>query len=631
MTNLAEKQDMQTLTPDELRHSYLNHMKKACGSVTVPSASLLPENDPSTLFTGSGMQPMVPYLLGEKHPSGNDIANIQKCVRTIDIDEVGDNSHLTFFEMIGRWELGADPADYKQKQIEAIWDWQVNVLGLDPARLYVSVYQGNAELDIPKDDTAIATWSKLFRSVGIDPAVEEDPWTYGASRGGRIFMYDEGENWWSRVGGPKNMPVGEPGGPDSEMFFDFAPKGDPKDHPATDTPRFLEIGNNVFMSHKREESGFAPLKKPNIDYGGGLERVAAALNGDPDIYLTAFFATPIRKLSELTGTTYTAATRDFRIILDHTRAATFLIADGAVPSNVDAGYITRRIMRRAIRVARKLGIHGKFMGQISEIFIDEATAYPEVIAAKAKILMAVEAEEDKFQKTLQSGEREIQKHLQQRDQVTGEDAFYFYETYGFPMEVTREVLQEQGKTILAPEGFDSAMKRHADLSRTAAAGKFQGGLADHSEKTTALHSAAHLMLAGLRTVLGTHVHQKGSNITPERIRFDFSHDAKMTEEEKQAVEAYVNAAITSNAPMTMREMPKEDAMAQGIEGSFWEKYPDIVKVYVFEDAQGKVWSAELCGGPHAENTGVLGQYGTFRIQKEESSSAGVRRVKAVLE
>jgi alanyl-tRNA synthetase len=627
--NLALKKMMTTLTPDQLRNSYLNHMK-ARGSSLVPSASLLPENDPTTLFTGSGMQPMVPYLLGEKHPSGNDIANIQKCVRTIDIDEVGDNSHLTFFEMIGRWELGADPADYKQKQIESMWDWQVNELGLDPARLYVSVYQGNADLDIAKDDIAIATWTKLFKGVGIDPVVEEEPWIYGASRGGRIYMYDEGENWWSRVGAPKNMPVGEPGGPDSEMFFDFEPGGDPKDHPATDTPRFLEIGNNVFMSHKREESGFVPLKKPNIDYGGGLERIAAALNGNPDIYLTAFFASAIRKLMDLTGTTYQAATREFRIILDHTRAATFLIADGAVPSNVDAGYITRRIMRRAIRIARKLGIHDKFMSKLSEIYINEATAYPELIAAKAKILETIEAEEDKFQKTLQSGEREIQKHLLANQKVTGEDAFYFYETFGFPMELTREVLQEQGKSIVAEEGFAAALKRHSDLSRTAAAGKFQGGLADHSEKTTALHSATHLMLAGLRSVLGTHVHQKGSNITPERIRFDFSHDAKMTEEEKKAVEDFVNAAIAANAPMTMREMPKQEAMAQGIEGSFWEKYPEIVKVYLFKDANNKVWSEELCGGPHAESTGVLAKFGTFRIEKEESSSAGVRRVKAVL-
>ncbi len=631
MQNL--KQDtapMTTYTPDELRNSYLNHMKKVNGSTIVPSASVLPENDPTTLFTGSGMQPMVPYLLGEKHPMGNDIVNIQKCVRTIDIEEVGDNSHLTFFEMIGRWELGANPENYKQKQIEAIWDWQVNELGLNPQRLYISVYKGNTELNIARDDSAIETWTKLFKSVGIDPQVEEDPEQYGLSRGGRIFLYDDSENWWSRVGAPKNMPVGEPGGPDSEMFFDFEPNGDDKDHPATETPRFLEIGNNVFMSHKREESGFEALKAPNIDYGGGLERLMAAVNGNADLYLTTFFTTAMQKITALTGKTYEQETRNFRIILDHARAATFLIADGAVPSNVDAGYITRRIMRRAIRVARKLGIHDKFMTQLSEIFIDEATAYPELIKSKENILSIVEAEEEKFQKTLQTGEREIQKHLEQNDAVTGEDAFYFYETYGFPLELTRELLEENNKTISSPEGFETAMKAHADKSRTAAAGKFAGGLADHSEKTTALHTATHLMLAGLREVLGTHVHQKGSNITPERIRFDFSHDQKVNEEERAAVEKYVNEAMAAAAKVVVREMPKQDAMDAGVEGSFWEKYPEIVKVYLMQDETGKSWSEELCGGPHAENTSLLSNFGTFKIKKEGSSSAGVRRIKAVL-
>lgn len=631
MQNTQENSDVSVaLTPDELRNSYLNYMKKKCGSVIVPSASLLPENDPTTLFTGSGMQPMIPYLLGEKHPMGDDIVNTQKCVRTIDIDEVGDNSHLTFFEMTGRWALGANPENYKQVQIEAIWDWQVNELGLDPNRLYVSVYQGNKDLDIPRDDTAIQTWVTLFKSVGIDARIEEEPATYGLSRGGRIFLYDEGENWWSRVGHPERMPVGEPGGPDSEMFFDFEPGGDDKDHPATDTPRFLEIGNNVFMAYKREENGFAALSAPNIDYGGGLERLAAAVNGDADIYKTAFFATPMRKLSELTGKSYEEAVKPFRIILDHARASTFLISDGAPPSNVDAGYITRRIMRRAIRTARKLGLDKPFLADLGAIYIDEASAYPELAKEREKILSIIRAEEEKFQKTLQSGEREISKHLEQNQTVTGSDAFYFYETYGFPLELTQELLAENGLSIQAPEGFDTAMKEHAEKSRTAAAGKFKGGLADHSEKTTAFHTATHLMLAGLRNVLGTHVHQKGSNITTERIRFDFSHDAKMTPEEKEAVETYVNEAIAAGAPMVIREMPKDEAQAQGIEGSFWEKYPDIVKVYLFQDGTGKVWSEELCGGPHVENTNVLRKFGVFKIKKEESSAAGVRRIKAVL-
>ena len=615
-------------SPDFLRHSYLNAMK-ARGSAIIPSASLLPENDPTTLFTGSGMQPMIPYLLGEKHPSGKDVVNVQKCVRTIDIDEVGDNSHLTFFEMIGRWELGGDVADYKKKQIEWIWDWQINELGLDPQRLYISVYQGNKALGIEPDTESIEIWSALFKDVGIDPVVEDAPDEYGLSRGGRIFLYDEKENWWSRAGVPDNMPVGEPGGPDSEMFFDFEPGGDPKDHPATDTPRFLEIGNNVFMAYKKTDEGFKLLDKPNIDYGGGLERVEAALNGDPDVYKTSFFAKPMAYLETITGKSYEDLTREFRIILDHARSATFLIADGAVPSNVDAGYITRRIMRRAIRVARKIGIENKVISKLAKIFIDEAQAYPELQEKKDFIMNAVSAEESKFQKTIESGEREISKFLEKNNTITGEKAFFFYETYGFPLELTREILDERGLTLSDPEGFERAVKEHSEKSRTAAAGKFAGGLADHSDKTTAFHTATHLLLAGLRHVLGDHVHQKGSNITSERIRFDFSHGAKMTDEEKKAVTDYVNAAIDAGGVVTIEEMEKQIAKDRGVEGSFWEKYPDIVKVYMIKDPTGKSWSEELCGGPHVENTKNIREYGTFKIKKEESSSAGVRRIKGV--
>lgn len=617
------------MKPNELRDSYYNFMRSK-GSVIIPSAGLLPENDPTTLFTGAGMQPMIPYLLGEKHPSGNDISNTQKCLRTGDIDETGDNSHLTFFEMIGRWELGGDPSAYKGKQIRYMWEWQVDILGIDPKNLYVSVYQGNKDMGIPQDDDAIAVWTELFKSVGIDPKVEDEPWTYGASRGGRIFLYDEKENWWSRAGVPENMPVGEPGGPDSEMFYDFEPNGDTKDHPATDSARFLEIGNNVFMAFMRKESGFELLDKPNIDYGGGLERICAALNGNPDLYLTPFFDNTREKLAEISGKSYEGNERNFRIILDHTRAATFLIGDGAPPSNVDAGYITRRLMRRAIRVARKLDINESFMTKLAEIYIAEAAAYPELEQNKAMILDVIAKEEEQFQKTIQNGEREMQRHLEKNGSVTGRDAFYFYETFGFPLELTEEFLKEHGEKLLQPEEFEKAAKEHADKSRTAAAGKFAGGLADHSEKTTAFHTATHLMLAGLQQVLGTHVHQKGSNITGERARFDFSHGEKMTPEEKQAVEDFVNKAIEANAEMRVVEMPKQQAMDEGVEGSFWEKYPDIVKVYIFEDANGKVWSKELCGGPHVENTGKIGEFGRFKIKKEESSSAGVRRIKAVL-
>lgn len=615
--------------PNELRQSFFDFMQSK-GAVIVPSSSLLPENDPTTLFTGSGMQPMIPYLLGEKHPMGGHIANVQKCLRTVDIDVVGDNSHLTFFEMTGRWAFGANPASYKREQIHFIWDWQVGELGMDPRRLYVTVYQGNEDISVPCDNEAINIWSELFRKVGIEPTIEAEPDKYGASRGGRIFLYNERENWWSRAGVPENMPVGEPGGPDSEMFFDFEPLGDPLDHPATDTPRFLEIGNNVFMSHKKVDNGFLPINKPNIDYGGGLERIAAAVNGDPDIYLTVFFTHPMRKLEQLTGVPYDSAKKEFRIILDHVRAATFLINDGAPPSNIDAGYVTRRLIRRAIRVGRKLGITSAFLVGLSQIYIDESIAYPELAMRKSVILDTISAEEQQFHKTLQSGEREIKRHLDQNGIVTGTDAFYFYETFGFPRELTEEFLSEHGQKMCVPEGFVQAMQQHVEKSRTAAAGKFKGGLADHGEKTTALHTATHLMLAGLRQVLGDHVHQRGSNITAERARFDFSHDEKMTEDQKRAVEKYVNDAINADAEMTVLEMPKQQAKDDGVEGSFWEKYPDVVRVFMFKDKAGHIWSKELCGGPHSPRTSNLREFGMFSINKEESISAGVRRIKAIL-
>lgn len=617
------------MTPASLRNSYLQFMA-ARGAVVIPSASLLPENDPTTLFTGAGMQPMMPYLLGEPHPAGNDLVNLQKCLRTGDIDEIGDTSHLTFFEMMGRWELGGDPNSYKQRQIEAIWEWQVKVLGLDPTRVYVSVYQGNQALGIPKDSVAIETWQRLFQASGIDATVEAAPYENGLSGGGRIFLYDEGENWWSRAGLPDNMPVGEPGGPDSEMFFDFEPDGDETDHPASESERFLEIGNNVFMTYRRTQDGFAALDAPNIDYGGGFERVAAAVSGDPDVYRTPFFDTARAKLSEVSGTSYESALKDHRIVLDHIRAATFLVSDGALPSNVDAGYVTRRLIRRAVRAARKLGISQPFVTELAAIYIDEADAYPEVADNKSDVLKALAKEELQFQKTLKFGERAIQKHFDRGDPISGADAFRFYETYGFPLELTQEFLAENGAEVVDPDGFKVAAEMHSRKSSEHPAGKFKGGLADHAEKTTALHTATHLMLAGLRDCLGTHVHQKGSNITPERARFDFEHDSKMSAEEISTVEEYVTQAIAADAIMTIEQVPKQQAMDEGIEGSFWEKYPDVVNVYTFKDSAGTVWSRELCGGPHVENTGKLGDFGVFKIEKEQSVGAGVRRIRASL-
>jgi alanyl-tRNA synthetase len=617
---------MVKMTPDELRKSYIDFMKRIGGS-QVPSSSLLPENDPSTLFAGSGMQPMVPYLLGEKHPIGNEITNIQKCLRTVDIDEVGDMSHLTFFEMIGRWEFKANENNYKKKQIDAIWNWQINELGIDPNRLYISAFKGSDDLNIQKDTETIQIWSEKFKSVGIEPIIEDDPYKYGTSRSGKIFLYNEKENWWSRAGSPLDMPVGEPGGPDSEMFYDFEPNGDQLEHPASDSERFLEIGNNVFMCYKKEGTGFVKMKNPNIDYGGGLERVATALNGDRDIYNTAFFLNAKQKLIALSGTEYTDNLKSFRIILDHVRAATFLINDGAEPANSDAGYITRRLLRRAIRAGKKIGIQGNFLGELSEVYIDEATAYEDLIRNKKKVIEIINKEENLFHKTLQQGEIEIQKHLKNKGKVTGADAFYFYETYGFPLELTEEFLTESEYSMEDKVSYVEAAKKHTEKSRTASAGKFKGGLADHSTETTALHTVAHLLLAGLREVLGDHVHQKGSNITSERLRFDFNHDEKLTPEQIAKVEKYVNDAISSKAVIYISELPKTEAKESGVEGNFWDKYSDIVKVYTIKDNEGIVWSREVCGGPHVEDTTNLGK---FRIEKEQSSSAGVRRIKGVI-
>ena len=616
------------MTPDQIRKSYSEFMTKR-GAFEIPSASLVPENDPSTLFTGSGMQPMVPYLLGETHPAGRDLINIQKCCRTGDIEEVGDNSHLTFFEMIGRWDLKADPENFKKNQLEWIFDWQVDVLGLNPQHLYVTVFKGDPSVGIGRDDEAIEIWTKIFKARNIDPKIESNGEKYGTSRGGRIFLYDADENWWSRSGRPANMPIGELGGPDSEMFFDFEPNGDIKDHPASDSGRFLEIGNNVFMSHQKVRAdSFLPLEKPNIDYGGGLERICAAVNTDRDVYNTPFFKTPKLVLTDLSGKLYHENLKLFRIILDHCRAATFLVGDGVHPGNQDAEYITRRLIRRAMRAAMGLGIKDSFMGKLITAFLDDAKSYSQLQSQREIILNSILTEEKKFQKLLISGEREILKHVVRKGEVTGFDAFNFYQTYGFPKELTEEVLKEQGLEIQNINGFEKASNEHSKMSATASAGKFKGGLADASEKTTAFHTAAHLMLAGLREVLGSHVHQKGSNITADRIRFDFSHDMKMTDEEKRAVEEYVNRGVEAKALVTVSEMAKDEAYSQGVEGSFWEKYPDIVKVYSMEDPSGKIWSKELCGGPHVENCSILSNYGQFKIGKEQSSSAGTRRVKA---
>ena len=618
------------MTAKELRQKYLDFFKSR-GHAIVPSASLVPENDPTTLFSGSGMQPMVPYLLGEKHPLGARIVDSQKCFRAQDMDEVGDNRHTTFFEMLGNWSFG----DYfKKEQVEWMFEFLTEEIGLDPKRIYVSVFRGDEKLGIPRDAEAVNYWKERFAKVDIE-AQDIDFAERDGMRGGRIFYYDKKKNWWARVLDPGQMPVGEPGGPDSEMFWDFGAElkihenSAYKDQPChinCDCGRFLEIGNNVFMQYVKTEKGFEPLPKGNIDFGGGLERMIAAKNDNPDIFASDLFRPLIDKIEELSGKKYAGQEYGFRVIADHLKAATFILSDkaGLAPSNVGAGYVLRRLIRRAVRYGKQLGIDGGFTFKVAEeaIKIYQDT-YAELEKNKSKILAELEKEENKFRETLTSGLKEFEK----LSIITGKDAFNLYQTYGFPVEMTEELAKEKGINISKAE-FAEELKKHQELSRTASAGMFKGGLADAGEKTTQLHTAAHLMLAALRQVLGTEVIQRGSNITRERLRFDFAHNAKMTSEQIKSVENLVNEQIRKKLPVACAEMTLEEAKKQNAMGVFESKYGERVKVYSITDKNGGLSSVEICGGPHVQNTGELG---IFKIRKEESSSASVRRIKAVLE
>lgn len=588
---------------------------------------------------------MVPYLLWEKHPLGTRITDSQKAFRAADIDDIGDNRHTTFFEMLGNWSLG----DYfKAEQIDWIWDFYVNELGLNPEKIYVSVYRGNETFGIPRDEQAVALWQEKFAQKWID-AKAVDFAERDGMQGGRIFYYNEKENWWSRAGVPEKMPVWEPGGPDSEMFWDFGAdlglhenskwKNDPC-HPACDCGRFLEFANNVFMQYKKTEDGFVELENKNIDFGWGLERIAVALSNTPDVFLGDLFDGIRAKIQELSGKKYgenEKETKAFRVIMDHLRVVTFLIGDGAVPSNKDQGYFTRRMLRRAIRFARDLGIESGLSAQVAKVVIDEyGDHYTDLREQKDFIITEIENEEKQFLTTLEKGLKEFEKLLQgfevafertgkKVQQISWTKAFKLYDTYGFPIELTEDLAAERGLTV-DRDGFEKAFEEHKALSRAGAEQKFKGGLADASEATTELHTATHLLLAGLRKVLWTHVFQKGSNITAERLRFDFSHEDKMTPEQIKEVENFVNHAISTGFDVTIEEMPKQEALERGVVGSFWEKYPDVVKVYTMKTPT-ETFSIELCGGPHVANAAGMGK---FKIKKEEASSRGVRRIKAVL-
>lgn len=617
------------MTPDQLRQKYLDFFARQ-GHAIVPSAPLVPENDPTTLFTGSGMQPMVPYLLGEKHPKGTRITDSQKCFRSQDIEEVGDNRHTTFFEMLGNWSLG----DYfKKEQLRWFFEFLTKEVGLDPQRLFVTVFSGSEELGIPRDTESVAIWKELFKEVGIE-ATDVDNAERDGIQGGRIFYYGEKKNWWSRSGVPANMPSGEPGGPDSEVFFDFgaelklhenSPFQNEPCHVNCDCGRFLEIGNSVFMQYQKQDDGsFKELPQKNVDFGGGLERILAVQNNKRDVFETELFSEIIAQIEQTTGKKYQAAHKpQMRVIADHLKAAVFLIKDGVVPSNKTQGYFLRRLIRRATVKLHQLGgsLNPSSLFTIADRGVLQTYdgVYFDRRVDRDLIDRVLSEEATKFSKSLDKGLRFFEK----QDKVDGKVAFDLYQTYGFPLEITIEMAQQKHEQVDVDQ-FKAEFEKHKDLSRSASAGMFKGGLADHSEVTTKYHTATHLLQAALRKVLGTHVQQKGSNITGERLRFDFSHNAPMTTEQQQEVEKLVNDWIKADLPVTMQLMQKQDALRSGAIAFFIEKYPDQVSVYTIGKDPEHDWiSKEFCGGPHVKSTGEIGP---IKLTKEQSASAGVRRV-----
>ncbi len=599
------------MTHLELRQKFFDFWKQIPRNhVQIPSSPLVPENDPTTLFTGSGMQPMMPYLLGAEHPLGTRLVDIQKCFRGQDIDEVGDNRHDSFFEMMGNWSLG----DYfKKEQVSWYFEFLTKVLGLPKERLYVSVFGGDSQFN--KDVETIEIW----KSLGV---ADDHIRPYGAKK-----------NWWSRSGTPEEMPIGEPGGPDSEVFFDFDPDGKRKIHeqsqfskqechPNCDCGRFFEIGNNVFMTYLKTTDGFVPLKKKNIDFGGGVERTLAAINDDPDIFKSDLYLPIIKIVENYSGKKFEEQSRNFRIIADHLKAAVFLIDAGVTPSNKDRGYILRRLIRRVTRFGRGLGIEQNLGIQACETVIEiYQDPYPSLAINRKTIQQVISEEENKFRKTVDNGLREFER-ISTKGIVSASDAFYLYESFGFPFELTEEEAKNKNLDVPSKEEFNLEVKKHQDLSRTAAAGMFKGGLADHSEQVTKYHTATHLLQAALRQVLGTHVHQEGSNLTGERLRFDFSQPQKLTPDEIKKVADIVNEQIAADLQRKVETMTYDEAVKSGAMAFFKERYPEKVTVYSFGS-----FSKEICGGPHVEHTGILGR---FKIIKEEAVSAGVRRIYAVL-
>lgn len=677
----------------EIRRKFIAWQEKR-GHIVIAPSPLVLENDPTTLFTGSGMQPLLKYLLGAPHPAGRRLTDSQPCVRLQDIDDVGDPRHTTVFEMLGNWSLG----DYfKREQIESFFGFLTEEVGLDPHKLYVTCFIGDQEHGIPKDDEAAQIWQEVFAKAGVEAKiVEMGTAEAGAKRGikpgERIFFYDDHENWWSRGGDIASTPLGDPCGPDSEVFYDFGEdKQDVakfgKSHPASDGGRFMEIGNQVFMQYKREQDGsFTELEQKNVDFGGGLERIAAASIDSYDVFKISLLQPIIRKLEELSGKDYEANTDEMRIIADHLRGAYLLAAQGLTPSNKAHGYALRRLIRRAILKALDLGISENFLAATIATIADEYQSLPDsILPARDTALTVIEREENAFRKTLQRGLRELEKLARETAnaqgskastaqtsgqkvaaprKLTGAELFKLQDTYGFPLELSVEAAYQRGVELEDDyrEHFEAALKEQRERSQTASKGMFKGGLEDHGEQTTKYHTATHLLLAALQQLFDPEIGQRGSNITAERVRFDFDFPRKLTREELDQIEALVNRWIVADLPVVYGEYNKAYARdTLHAHGQFWEKYPEKLRVYTIGEGQGDLRadqnaettteddgattgndatstnqngaiydfvSREICGGPHVEHTGALGH---FKIVKEESSSAGVRRIKAILE
>ena len=655
-----------------IRKKYLEFQQKKGHKVIAP-APLVLENDPTTLFTGSGMQPLLPYLLGKEHPEGKRLADSQPSMRLQDIDDVGDPRHTTVFEMLGNWSLG----DYfKKEQIRNFFEFLTKEVGLDPEKIYVTCFIGNEKYGIPKDTEAAEIWQEVFREAGIEAKIAEiDTAENGDKRGikpgERIFFYNDKENWWSRGGGCESTPIGDPCGPDSEVFYDFGE--DKQDiekyglpHPASDGARFMEIGNQVFMQYRRNEDGaFSELAQKNVDFGGGLERITAAAIGSFDVFKISLLKPIIDKLEEISDKSYDNNTDEMRVIADHIRGAYLLAAQGLAPSNKTQGYAMRRLLRRAILRALDLGISSNFLAEVVPVVAENYKDLPDSILTHREVALEVMLKEEKaFRQTLNRGLRELRKLAKQPQtspkghdvvaarrhggdasstsvvtsgdplkaslRLSGTDLFKLQDTYGFPMELSIEECYREGIDLTENyrEEFEEALKEQRERSQTASKGMFKGGLEDHGEQTVKYHTACHLLLAALQKHVDPSICQKGSNITADRVRFDFNLDHKMTDEEKKAVEDQVNEWIEADLPVVFDEYDKEYARdTLKAHGQFWDKYPEKLKVYTIGDFDNPV-SREVCGGPHVEHTGVIGK---FHIKKEESSSAGVRRIKAIIE